>query len=66
MVGQHELVERVKAYDPKFDEAVLNRAYTFSKQAHGNQTRESGALYFSHPAARAGHFDDVAGSQDLD
>ena len=49
MVGQHELVERVKAYDPKFDEAVLNRAYDFSKRAHGSQTRESGALYFSHP-----------------
>ena len=49
MVGQHELVERVKSYDPKFDEAVLNRAYDFSKQAHGAQTRESGALYFSHP-----------------
>ena len=49
MVEQHELVERVKAYDPKFDEAVLNRAYDFSKKAHGSQTRESGALYFSHP-----------------
>ncbi len=49
MVGQDELVERVKAYDPKFDEAVLNRAYDFSKKAHGSQTRDSGALYFSHP-----------------
>ncbi len=49
MVEQHELVERVKAYDLKFDEAVLNRAYDFSKKAHGSQTRDSGALYFSHP-----------------
>lgn len=49
MVGQHELVERVKAYDPKFDATVLNRAYDFSKKAHGGQKRESGALYFSHP-----------------
>ncbi|MDH3737560.1 MAG: bifunctional (p)ppGpp synthetase/guanosine-3',5'-bis(diphosphate) 3'-pyrophosphohydrolase, partial [Alphaproteobacteria bacterium] len=49
MVGQHELIERVKEYDPKFDEAVLNRAYDFSKRAHGSQTRDSGALYFSHP-----------------
>ena len=49
MVEQHELVERVKAYDPKFDAAVLNRAYDFSKEAHGSQTRDSGALYFSHP-----------------
>lgn len=49
MVGQYELVQRVKLYDPKFDEAALNRAYEFSKKAHGGQTRESGALYFSHP-----------------
>ncbi|MFT5180417.1 MAG: guanosine-3',5'-bis(diphosphate) 3'-pyrophosphohydrolase [Alphaproteobacteria bacterium] len=49
MVGQHELVERVKAYDLKFDAALINRAYDFSKKAHGSQTRESGALYFSHP-----------------
>ena len=49
MVEQRELVERVKAYDPKFDTALLNRAYDFSKKAHGSQTRDSGALYFSHP-----------------
>ena len=49
MVEQHELVERVKAYDPKFDEALLNRAYDFSKNAHGDQTSDPGALYFSHP-----------------
>ncbi len=54
MVEQHELVERVKAYDPKFDEAVLNRAYDFSRKAHGTQTRDSGALYFSHPLEVAG------------
>ena len=49
MVGQNELVERVKSYDPKFDETLLTRAYDFSKQAHGKQIRESGDLYFSHP-----------------
>lgn len=49
MVGQSELVERVKSYDPKFDAAVLSRAYDFSQKAHGGQTRESGALYFTHP-----------------
>jgi GTP pyrophosphokinase len=49
MIGQTELVDRVKEYDPKFDETLLNRAYDFSKRAHGSQTRDSGALYFSHP-----------------
>ena len=54
MVEQQDLVARVKSYDPKFDEAVLHRAYDFSKEAHGTQTRESGALYFSHPLEVAG------------
>jgi len=49
MIGQTELVDRVKEYDPKFDETLINRAYDFSKRAHGSQTRDSGALYFSHP-----------------
>lgn len=49
MIGQTELVDRVKAYDPKFDATLINRAYDFSKRAHGSQTRDSGALYFSHP-----------------
>ncbi|MBI36015.1 MAG: bifunctional (p)ppGpp synthetase/guanosine-3',5'-bis(diphosphate) 3'-pyrophosphohydrolase [Alphaproteobacteria bacterium] len=49
MVGQHELVDRVKSYDPKFDSSLLNLAYDFSEKAHGGQRRDSGDLYFSHP-----------------
>ena len=49
MTGQQELAERVKKYDPKFDMSLLRRAYLFSKKAHGGQTRDSGAVYFSHP-----------------
>ncbi len=51
---QYELVERVKAYDPDVDEDLLNRAYVFSMQAHGTQTRASGDPYFSHPLEVAG------------
>ncbi len=49
MVGQHELVDRVKSYDPKFDSSLLNLAYDFSEKAHGGQRRDSGDSYFSHP-----------------
>lgn len=46
---QYELVERVQKYDPKADEALLNRAYVYAMKAHGNQKRASGDPYFSHP-----------------
>ena len=49
MMRQYELVERVQKYDPSADEALLNRAYVYAMQAHGNQKRASGAPYFSHP-----------------
>jgi len=54
VIRQYELVERVSAYDPKVDEAMLNRAYVFSLTAHGSQTRASGDPYFSHPVEVAG------------
>ncbi|MFA5899875.1 MAG: bifunctional (p)ppGpp synthetase/guanosine-3',5'-bis(diphosphate) 3'-pyrophosphohydrolase [Hyphomicrobium sp.] len=49
MMRQYELVERVLRYDPKADEAMLNRAYVYAMKAHGNQKRASGDPYFSHP-----------------
>ena len=49
MMRQYELVERVKAYNPNADEALLNRAYVYAMKAHGAQTRASGDPYFSHP-----------------
>ncbi|MBA3055351.1 MAG: bifunctional (p)ppGpp synthetase/guanosine-3',5'-bis(diphosphate) 3'-pyrophosphohydrolase [Sphingomonadales bacterium] len=54
MLRQYELVERVKAYDPDADEAVLNRAYVYTVQKHGSQKRASGDPYFSHPVEVAG------------
>ena len=54
MMRQFELVERVKSYDPNADEDALNRAYVYSMQAHGHQTRASGDPYFSHPLEVAG------------
>src|SRR4029079_1545308 len=48
MMRQYELVERVLDYDPKADEALLNRAYVYAMKGHGNQKRASGDHYFSH------------------
>src|SRR5581483_11758361 len=54
MMRQFELVELVKSYDPKADEAALNRDYVYSLKAHGSQLRASGDPYFSHPVEVAG------------
>lgn len=49
MLSSHELIQKVKAYDPQVDEALLKKAYEFGLKAHGKQMRASGELYFSHP-----------------
>lgn len=49
MIRQYELIEKIRAYAPKFDENLLNKAYIFAMQAHGDQKRASGDPYFSHP-----------------
>ena len=54
MMRQFELVELVRSYDPKADEAALDRAYVYSMKAHGTQLRASGDPYFSHPVEVAG------------
>ena len=54
MLRQYELVERVLAYDPDADAAMLNRAYVYTVQKHGTQKRASGDPYFSHPVEVAG------------
>src|ERR1700712_3822392 len=59
MLRQYELVDRVLGYDPQADEALLNRAYVFSLQAHGSQKRASGDPYFSHPIEVAGILTDL-------
>ena len=49
MMRQFELVERVLAYNPDADEALLNKAYVYAMQKHGTQKRASGDPYFAHP-----------------
>jgi len=59
MMRQYELVDRVRAYDPGVNEALLNKAYVYSMQAHGHQKRASGDPFFSHPLEVAGILADL-------
>lgn len=64
MMRQYELVDRVAAYNPAVDEALLNKAYVYAMKKHGTQTRASGDPYFSHPLEVAAiltglHLDDA-------
>jgi RelA/SpoT family (p)ppGpp synthetase len=49
LTRQYDLIERVKQYNPKANEELLNRAYVYAMRAHGEQTRASGDPYISHP-----------------
>ncbi len=49
MMRQYDLVDRVRSYNPRTDEDLLNRAYVYAMMAHGEQKRASGDPYFSHP-----------------
>jgi RelA/SpoT family (p)ppGpp synthetase len=49
MMRQFELIDRVKQYNPAVNEDLLNRAYVYAMKAHGEQQRDSGDPYFSHP-----------------
>ncbi len=49
LMRQYELTDRVKQYNPKTNEDLLNRAYVYAMRAHGEQRRASGDPYFSHP-----------------
>lgn len=49
MMRQYELVEHVQKYKPDVNEALLNKAYVYAMQKHGQQKRASGDPYISHP-----------------
>jgi len=49
LMRQYELLDRVKQYNPATNEDLLNRAYVYAMRAHGEQRRESGDPFFSHP-----------------
>ena len=53
MLAADDLIELVRAYNPKTDESLLRSAYDYGRQMHEGQVRYSGEPYFSHPAAVA-------------
>ena len=59
LMRQFELVDRVKQYNPATNEDLLNRAYVYAMRAHGEQKRNSGDPYFSHPLQVAGILTDL-------
>jgi len=53
-VDIEDLVKSVQAYTPNADADLIRKAYQLAAKAHGDQRRESGDLYLSHPLAVAG------------
>ena len=46
-----ELLEDLRRRSPKVDLAQVSEAFDYSRAAHGDQRRESGEPYVSHPVA---------------
>ncbi len=53
VIRQFELTEKVAAYDPKADLALIDAAYVLAMKAHGAQKRDNGDAYITHPVAVA-------------
>ncbi|MEL7545286.1 MAG: RelA/SpoT family protein [Pseudomonadota bacterium] len=49
LLSGNELAEAVRAYQPDADADRLIRAYEFARVKHGDQLRQSGDPYYSHP-----------------
>lgn len=53
IIRQFELTEKILAYDPKADISLIDAAYVMAMQAHGDQRRDNGDPYITHPVAVA-------------
>ncbi|RMH46273.1 MAG: bifunctional (p)ppGpp synthetase/guanosine-3',5'-bis(diphosphate) 3'-pyrophosphohydrolase [Alphaproteobacteria bacterium] len=49
MIRLPDLIDLIKAYNPRSDEALIERAYVYGERAHAGQLRASGEPYFNHP-----------------
>lgn len=59
VLSREELIEKVRAYHPRVKSELLGAAYDFAKKHHGEQERDSGDAYYSHPVAVASLLADV-------
>jgi len=48
-----DLIELVRNYNPKTNEALIRKAYAYGDRMHEGQVRHSGEPYFTHPVAVA-------------
>ena len=53
LLTAEELIERIRAYNPDTDAALIRKAYHHARAAHEGQTRASGEPYIIHPVAVA-------------
>ncbi len=59
MIRFGDIIEKIEAYNPDYDEALLQKAYVFSAKAHQGQIRLSGEPYLIHPLEVAGILADM-------
>ena len=59
VLTREELIEKVRAYHPRVKSELLGAAYDFAKKHHGEQKRDSGEAYYSHPVQVASLLADV-------
>ncbi len=48
-----DLIDLVRNYNPKTNEALIRKAYAYGERMHDGQFRHSGEPYFTHPVAVA-------------
>lgn len=59
VLTRDELIAKVRAYHPRVKSELLGAAYDFAKKHHGEQKRDSGDAYYSHPVEVASLLADV-------
>ncbi|MFK7938460.1 MAG: bifunctional (p)ppGpp synthetase/guanosine-3',5'-bis(diphosphate) 3'-pyrophosphohydrolase [Roseovarius sp.] len=53
MIPVEELLDKIRAYNPRTEEKLIRAAYDYGREMHEGQYRHSGEEYFSHPVAVA-------------
>ena len=59
VLTRQQLIDKVRAYHPRVKSELLGAAYDFAKTHHGEQMRDSGDAYYSHPVEVASLLADV-------
>eukprot|EP00288_Rhodomonas_lens_P019175 CAMPEP_0177695144 /NCGR_PEP_ID=MMETSP0484_2-20121128/3304_1 /TAXON_ID=354590 /ORGANISM="Rhodomonas lens, Strain RHODO" /LENGTH=789 /DNA_ID=CAMNT_0019206057 /DNA_START=429 /DNA_END=2798 /DNA_ORIENTATION=+ len=53
MMSMEELLDKIAAYSPTMNRALITKAFKFAEKAHEGQKRRSGEPYFIHPVGVA-------------